>query len=124
MQAYRQGFQQRERVRFQSREIGRQQAQRAAKAAILAVSPNYLAVQWVYLYGSILEPGWFRKDSDINVGIVGADMALCFDIWRDLERQASVWAFDVRPLELDDPFSERIREKGELIYERGSGVSG
>jgi hypothetical protein len=43
-------------------------------------------------------------------------MALCFDIWRDLESVILEWSLDVRPMDGDDLFAERVRQKGELVY--------
>jgi len=115
---YRQSFQQRAERRLATKEKQREKARQAACDAIETVMPDYPSVQQVYLFGSVITPGVFKDSSDIDVGIEGADMALCFDIWRDLERVVSNWQFDVRPLESEDPFSERIRQKGELVYER------
>lgn len=115
---YRQSFQQRAQKRLAAREEQRAQARQAARNAITTVMPRYPMVQRVYLFGSVVRPGAFRSSSDIDVGIEGADMALCFDIWRDLEREAAGRQFDVRPLEPEDPFSERVRQRGELIYDQ------
>ncbi len=118
MATYRHTFQQRAQAQLKDRERQRQQATDAALAAIVLVMPRYPTAQRAYLFGSILKPGGFRPNSDIDVAVEGADMALCFDIWRDLEQAAPEWQFDVRPLSENDPFSERIRQKGNLVYER------
>lgn len=117
---YRQSFQQRAQKRLAAHEERREQARQAARNAITIVMPRYPMVQRVYLFGSVVRPGAFRSSSDIDVGIEGADMALCFDIWRDLERTAAGWQFDVRLLESEDPFSERVRQKGEVVYEHAT----
>ncbi len=117
MADYRRTFQKRSKARFQAREKRRQQAKQAAFDAIDKVIPHYPLVQRVYLFGSVITSGVFSENSDVDVGIEGVDMALCFDIWRDLERAAPEWTFDVRSLDPDDPFSERVRQKGELVYE-------
>jgi predicted nucleotidyltransferase len=65
----------------------------------------------------VLKAGTFRPDSDIDIGVEGANVALCFDIWRDLEQAIPEWPLDVRSLDPADAFSERVRAKGELIYE-------
>jgi hypothetical protein len=45
-------------------------------------------------------------------------MALCFDIWRDLEQIVTDWNLDVRALKPEELFTQRIRQKGELVYEQ------
>jgi predicted nucleotidyltransferase len=104
--------------RRQENEKLRQQARQAVSQAITEVADRYPTVQRVYLFGSVIRPGAFQAGSDVDVGIEGATMARCFDIWRDLEQVVSEWSLDVRALDAQDPFSERIRQKGELIYER------
>ncbi len=117
--AYRRNFQQRLQARCQAAEARRSRAKKAVSRAIAALMPGYPAVKRVYLFGSIVKPGRFNETtSDIDIGIEGATMALCFDIWRDLEQALPDWAMDVRPLPPQDPFTERIRQKGELVYER------
>jgi len=45
-------------------------------------------------------------------------MAECFDLWRDLEHILTKWTLDVRALYPGDYFSESIRRRGVIIYER------
>lgn len=115
---YRNAFDQRARARLQANEKQRQQARQAVREAIYTVAPRYPTVWRVYLFGSVIRPGAFGADSDVDVGIEGANMALCFDIWRDLEQAVSEWNLDVRSLDNQDAFARRIRQKGELVYER------
>lgn len=118
IKTYRHTARQRAQRRFQTQEKLRQQARRVVSEAICRVLPRYPTVQRAYLFGSVTRPGAFRPGSDIDVGIEGANMALCFDIWRDLEKNIPKWLLDVRPLNDDDLFAERIRQKGELVYVR------
>ncbi len=117
MATYRHTFQQRSQAQLEAREKRRQQATDAARAAIVIIMPRYLMIQRAYLFGSILKPGGFGPNSDIDVAVEGVNMALCLDIWRDLEQSAPEWQFDVRSLSKNDLFSERIRQKGNLVYE-------
>jgi predicted nucleotidyltransferase len=114
---YRRTFDRRAQARHQASERRRQQARQCIVEAIRMVMPRYPTVSRVYLFGSVIRPTAFRPDSDIDVGIEGADMALCFDIWRDLEQLVLDWRLDVRSLGPDESFTERIRQKGELVYE-------
>ena len=115
---YRRTFHQRAQARFRANEERRRQARQTVLEAIVMIAPRYPNVQRVYLFGSIIRPGAFRLDSDIDLGVEGADMALCFQLWRDLEQAVTEWMLDVRSLEDDDPFSQRVRLKGEVVYER------
>jgi len=115
---YRQGAVQRYQARLQQREDRRLTARQAARQAIAAIIPLYRGVRRVYLFGSITRPGAFKAGSDIDLAVEGVDMALCFDIWRDMERLLPDWSLDVRSLNNDDLFAARIRQKGELIYEQ------
>lgn len=117
MAKYRQTFYQRQEAYRQKNETRQKKVLPVVKQAVRKVMPMYPTVQRVYLFGSLIRPGAFRTDSDIDLGIEGVNMADCFDIWRDLEQIVTDWNFDVRPLEADDLFSERVRTKGVLIYE-------
>jgi predicted nucleotidyltransferase len=120
MERYRRAFWQREQIRFQEKEKRRQNAKRAVYHAVEPVISHYPTVQRVYLFGSVLKPGAFDADSDIDIGVEGADTALCFDIWRELEQAIPEWTLDVRSLDSEDTFAERVRRKGELIYEQSA----
>ncbi len=116
---YQRNFEARQAAHHAATEQRRMAARRIAEAIISLVAKEFPQITHAYLYGSILRGGAFRPDSDIDVAIEGGDMATCMALWRELELQTErVWAFDVRPLEANDLFSERVRLKGELIYER------
>ncbi len=118
MAAYRQSFQRREQSRFQAGETRRKRARQAIHNAIQSIAPHYVVVRRVYLFGSITRPGTFSPRSDIDLGIDGGDMALCFKLWRALEKIIQDWPLDVRQLRNDDLFSERVRLK-RATYEMG-----
>lgn len=115
---YRESWREREARRRAEAEARRAAAQEAAERAIRAAAPRYPGIRRIYLFGSVLRPGAFRPDSDIDVGVEGDDGHGLFDFWRELEAAAPGWAFDVRPLDPEDPFSQRVQERGRLIYER------
>ena len=114
---YRRSFHRRAHARFQAGEKERHQARQTVLEAVIATAPRFPSVKRVYLFGSITRPGAFRSDSDIDLGVEGADMAVCFRLWRELEQVVTDWMLDVRALEDDDPFSRRVRLKGEVVYE-------
>jgi len=113
---YRRSFEERERRRWTKRERCRLEALTAIRRAVHAVVVSYPAVRRVTLFGSVTRPGAFRPDSDIDVGVEGLDTEAWFDLWRDLERAAPGWTLDVRLLKPDDHFSERVRQRGMVIY--------
>ena len=88
-------------------------------AALGQLLPRYPGVQRAYLFGSVIRPGAFTARSDVDVGLEGADMAVCLDIWHAAEAMVADWSLDLRPLN-DGPFAQRIRQKGELVYGRPS----
>ena len=106
-----------ERVRAE-RERLRQKALVEIRQAVHAVVGRYPVLRRVYLFGSVIRPGAFRLDSDIDVAVEGLDMGTCFDLWADMERAMPGWTLDVRALAGADGFSERVRQRGMLLYER------
>ncbi len=110
----------RERAAYQLRERRRQAAFDALGAAVRAVAPRYLQVRRAFLFGSVTRPGGLNETSDLDVaveGTLGAEDFFAF--WRELERAVDSWPVDL--VELDRRsvhFVQRIRETGELIYER------
>jgi len=117
---YRAGWRALEARRRAEAEARRSAARTAAEVAIRSVAPRYPGIRRVYLFGSILRPGAFRPDSDIDVAVEGDDGRGLLDFWRDLEAAAPGWIFDVRPLEPGNSFSERIQSRGLVVYERAS----
>ncbi len=117
MAKYRSTFRQQERLHIAEREARRKQAQLAVRSAVEATMPHYPSIKRVYLFGSVIGSGIFRANSDIDIGLEGTKATFHFDVWRDLEKIIKDWMLDVRFLDPEDPFSERVRQKGELIYE-------
>ncbi len=99
-------------------EAGRVEALAWARAAISRAAPGF-AVRRMYLFGSVLTPGPFRDDSDIDIGVEGELSADdFFGLWRTIEEDAPAWEVDL--VELDRArvhFADRVRLQGELVYE-------
>jgi len=106
---------QRDEKRYREREVLRLKRLTDAREAILRLAPHLLAIEAVYLFGSIMKPGRYRLQSDIDVAIVCEDIATEFRFWRELE-QALEWNVDVRPYE--PPLVQEISDYGEQVYER------
>ncbi len=104
---------------YQKREAIRQRAAQLARRAALSVLPSFNDVRRAYLFGSVTRPGSMRDDSDIDIAVEGRlDAEEYFALWRELERAMASWVVDVVELDRDLRFVERVRQTGELIYER------
>jgi predicted nucleotidyltransferase len=105
----------REEKRRSQREAHRLDWLERARTAILLVAPHSPAIQRVYLFGSLVQPGRFRPDSDIDVAIECTDLAAESKFWRALEQKLRR-DVDVRPWE--EPIISAVKVYGEKIYER------
>lgn len=110
----------REQEAFQLRECRRQAACSALRAAVSSVAPSYAHVGRAFLFGSVTRLGGLGADSDLDVAVEGTLSAEeFFALWRDLERATDSGPIDLVELDQRDVhFTQRIRETGELIYER------
>lgn len=86
-----------------------------AREAIRRLAPRFPAIRTVHLFGSILRPGRFRPDSDVDVAIEGDDVGVETPFWRALE-EALERDVDLRPR--IGPVARAVEEGGELCYER------
>ena len=116
--ACRETLRQREESNYQARESRRLAAREAILAAIQMVLPRYSAVKRVYLFGSVTCAGAFHPNSDIDVAVEGVTTSDYFPLWRELEEAVSDWMIDLRDLKEPSYFSQRVRQQGELVYER------
>jgi len=104
---------------WQAREQRRQSALQAARSAVRSVLPRFPGVGRAFLFGSVSCPGAWRSSSDIDIAIEGHLSAEdYFALWRELEQAASGWAIDLIELDQASRFAVRVRESGELVYER------
>jgi len=103
----------------QRREDRRQAALAALRQAARSVLPRYPAVKRAFLFGSVVQRAGLRATSDVDLAIEG-DLGAeeFFAVWRDLERAAPGWEIDLIELGRDVYFSDGVRTRGELIYER------
>jgi uncharacterized protein len=115
IEAARQYHREREARRKAERETYRQEWLIKARAAIQELAPTFPALQRVYLFGSVVQPGRFRPDSDIDVAVECSDLEQESDFWRSLER-ALRRDVDVRPYV--EPITDAVQWYGEMVYER------
>ncbi len=96
-------------------EAYRQQWLAKVRQAILNVAPRYSEIHQVYIFGSLVQPGRFRRKSDIDVAVDCEAIAVESAFWRALERKLRR-DVDVRPLE--GAVAEAVAGYGEKVYER------
>ncbi len=116
IQAARQALEARFQKDFKKREAAREKALQAARAVAPGIIAKYPAIGAAYLFGSILRPGAFGSDSDIDIAIEGGSAKDYFDLWHDLEKALPNWFIDLRDLPPDTYFTRRVYRTGEKIY--------
>jgi predicted nucleotidyltransferase len=103
------------------REALRRQQVQAVRLAVQNLVPHYPAVQAVYLFGSLVRPGAFGPDSDIDLAVVCDDLAEESRFWQALE------AVLTRPVDLR-PYRAAVAwavdTYGECLYERKVSTTG
>lgn len=105
----------RDRERRAEEEAFRLEVLERARAAIRQRAPDFPAIRAAYLFGSILKPGWFHAQSDVDVAIDCDDLESETPFWRVLET-ALERNVDLRPRE--GPIARAVEDYGELVYER------
>jgi predicted nucleotidyltransferase len=114
----RESFIAREEKKLADLENRRQRALKAAVKAITNTAPDYPEVRRVFLFGSVLRPGGFRPDSDVDIAVEGVKAEGYFSLWRDLEEAMPGWTVDLRDLAPGSHFASRVQARGYLVYER------
>lgn len=72
-------------------------------------------MQRVYLFGSLVRPGQFRPDSDIDVAVECDTLETESAFWRALERELGR---DVDVRSVTGAVAEAVTNEGEQIYGR------
>ena len=83
---------------FEEREAARKKALKSVLAKAPAIVVKYPGVKSAYLFGSILRPGAFRPDSDIDIAIEGGSpspymTSVTTNDWGDFN--LDLWDFDI-----------------------------
>jgi predicted nucleotidyltransferase len=118
IEASRQYHRERDAKRRAEREAYRHEWLERVRTAIRQVAPTIPAVRRAYLFGSLMQAGRFRPDSDIDVAVECSDLEQESLFWRGLER-ALQREVDVRPYV--EPITQAVAWYGELVYERQDG---
>ena len=106
----------REKREMEEAEALRRKALLEAKMAVAMLVRDY-HIKKAVLFGSVLEPGRFRKGSDIDLAVEGLKPALFFKACGQLMTEFD-FEIDIKPLEdLKGLICERVG-KGKVIYEK------
>ncbi len=105
----------REQARRKEREDLRGEVLEQSRSAIRRLAPQFPAIRAVYLFGSVLAPGRFLPDSDVDVALDSDDLEVETPFWRGLE-DALQRNVDLRPRE--GIVARTVEDSGERCYER------
>jgi len=115
LEAARRYYYEREARRRARREAERQQWLQRAREAIQRLAGRYPDIQRVYLFGSVMQPGRFLSDSDIDVAVECDAPEVESAFWHTLEHELG------RPVDLHPlagALAEAVIAAGELVHER------
>jgi len=115
---YRRSFYEREEKRQKEHDQRQAQAEQNIIQTVQSLAPQYPQLLRVYLFGSILSQVSFKPSSDIDLMVEGVSFEESFRLWKELEQKIPEHYVDVRVFEVDNPFCQRIKMKGKVIYER------
>lgn len=117
MEAVRQYHRQRDAKRQLKSEADRLTWLTRTRDTIMRLAPDYPEIERVYLFGSLMQPGRFRPDSDLDVAVLSSTVEAESVFWRALE-QALQRDVDVRPY--IGAIVDAVAWFGEQVYERES----
>jgi len=115
LRPYREYHARRDRELRGEREALRLEVLETAREAIRRSAPLFPAIRAVYLFGSLLQPGRFHPDSDVDVSIDCDDVEVETPFSRKLE-EALQRDVDLRPRV--GPVARAVEQGGEVCYER------
>ena len=107
--------------RHEAREALREKVLAEAKEAVSSLAPEFPALREIHLFGSILQPGRFTEQSDVDLAVEtdrGAEDPFEQEsrFWRAME-EALRRNVDLRPLE-DRKIRQIVTRHGKKIYAR------
>lgn len=115
LQAFREYHLGRDAAKLARREAHRREVLARVREVVTRVAPTHPAIRAVYLFGSLLEPGRFSSESDIDLAVDCDDLAAETPFWRDLEKALSR-NVDLRPRE--GAVARAVAAYGERCYAR------
>lgn len=115
LEPYREYHARRERKLREEREALRLRVLEQARGAIRRIAPEFPAIRTVHLFGSLLAPGRFHRESDVDVAVECDDLEIEAPFARLLEA-ALERDVDLRPR--TGAVARAVETSGELCYER------
>lgn len=112
---YREYHARRERQLREEREALRLEVLERAREAVRQSASRFPAIRTVWLFGSVLQPGRFRPDSDVDVAVDCDDIESETPFWRELE-ESLTRDVDLRPR--IGPVAVAVKDYGELCYQK------
>lgn len=116
---YREGYRAREAQRWARSEQLRQQRLMQIGEHWPELFAAFPTLMRAYLFGSILKPGHFRPDSDIDVAVEGLAPESFSPLWDALEGSLPEHVIDLCTLKPETFFGQQVKEQGLVLYERG-----
>lgn len=98
----------------QEKEALRLEVLERAREAVCRSAPRFPAIQAVYLFGSLLQPGWFLPDTDVEVAIDCEEIEVETPFWQMLEDALERNVLLVPKIWV----VEKLEIQSELCYER------
>ncbi|HEX6900350.1 MAG TPA: nucleotidyltransferase domain-containing protein [Thermoanaerobaculia bacterium] len=112
---YREYHARRERELREEREALRLEVLERAREAVRRSAPRFPAIRAVWLFGSVLQPGRFRPDSDVDVAVDCDDIESETPFWSELEESLKR-DVDLRPRM--GAVARAVEDYGQLCYQR------
>ncbi len=98
----------------QEKEALRLEVLERARDVVRRSAPRFPAIQAVYLFGSLLQPGWFLPDTDVEVAIDCEEIEVETPFWQLLEDALERNVLLVPKIWV----VEKLEIQSELCYER------
>lgn len=105
----------RDQERQAEREALRLEVLEKARSVIRRLAPAFPPIRAVYLFGSLLQPGRFRPESDVDIAVDCDDIEVETPFARALE-EVLKRDVDLRPRR--DAIARAVEDSGECVYER------
>jgi predicted nucleotidyltransferase len=115
LETVRQYYHERDARRRASREAERQRWLQRVRDVVPRLALHYPGVRRLYLFGSLVQSGRFRADSDIDLAVECDTPETESALWRALERELER-DVDLRPL--TGAIVDAVADGGELLYGR------
>lgn len=115
MTVYKESFRRRQARLLAERERLCQETLAAVMPKLRAIGQRHAAeISRLFVFGSLLHPERFTRNSDIDVAVEWRRKGDYFDLWREMQ-EALGCEIDFRGLG-DDAFSQRVRAQGLVVY--------